>query len=733
LRDHLEEEQDLLRRLLQREGLASATAVLAPPQVEAQPLRTGAENYKAPRTTVEELLARIWADVLELARVGIHDDFFGLGGRSLRAAAMAARVEAALGVELPVRALFESPTIAELAESIELILREKELHEQLWEGNEAERLVRETSASPIPLFPLSYAQEQLWFLDRLQPESDFYNVALAWRIKGELDVPTLERSLQEVMRRHEVLRTCFVMDQDGVPRQKVIPDAVEFPLLRADLRQLEAGEKEQQARKILADEGAKPFDLGQVPLLRAALIRVGDREHILGLTLHHIVCDDWSFGVLWKELSRLYGSYEKGEESPMPELAMQYKDYATRQREWMRGAKFRQQMEYWKAQLQGMPEVLELPTDRRRPATQSFRGQIEQRALPAGLLESLNALGRQERTSLFMTLLAACQVLLMRYSGQEDFALGTVVANRNRTETQKLMGFFLSTLVVRANLRGQPTFRELLGRVRETALGAYANQDVPFEKLVEELAPNRDVSRAPLFQVAFTLVSVPTSRLELGGLESSEVTVAMDTSKFDLAMVVDEGKDSLTVALNYNTDLFEAPTIRRMLEHYERLLQAIIADPDQPVGELPMVGERELLRNTGPAADPAASSVLGEVRPSRKFVQPRTELEQTIASAWQAVLGVDRVGVHDNFFDLGGYSLLAVQLLVKLRTELAFDLELLHIFQFPTIDALVRFLQTGYNFDAKSRGTQERAGRQKNAVQKLRRMHTPWTETHSTE
>ena len=589
--------------------------------------------------------------------------------------------------------------------------------------------------SPTALFPLSCAQEQLWFLDRLQPGSDFYNVALAWRIKGEPNIPLLERCLHEVMRRHEALRTCFVLAPNGMPRQKIASDGLEVSLERFDLTEVDPSQKERQAKKILAQSGGEPFNLAKVPLLRGVMIRLGEREHILGLTLHHIVCDHWSFGVLWEELSTLYGAYETRQASPLPKLEMQYKDYALQQKEWMRGTKFREQMEFWKQYLTGVPQVINLPTDRPRPPTQTFRGQIVSRYMPDGLLESLRKLSRLEETSLFMTLLAACQVLLMRHSGQEDFAVGTVIANRNQTETQKLIGFFLSTLVIRANLQGQPTFRQVLRRVRESSLDAFANQEVPFEKLVEELAPNRDVSRTPLFQVAFTLVSTPTVRLELGSSEVSEISVELDSAKFDLTMVIDEGKESAGVALNYNSDLFEAATIRRMLEHYEHLLEAIVADANQPIWTLPMnrTSGTDFPRNASDAADVAVFPALGAERVSRALVLPRTELEQAIASAWQAVLGIDQVSVHDNFFDLGGYSLLAVQLLLRLHTELGLDLELLHLFQFPTIDSFVHFLHAGYNFEVKLRGTRERAGRQKSAVQKLRKEHTPWQKTHSME
>src|SRR6185437_8094075 len=362
-------------------------------------------------------------------------------------------------------------------------------------------------------------------------------------------------------------------------------------LAAMDLRTLEAGEREKQAKKVVTEEAGKAFDLGHAPLLRGVLVQTGDKEHVLVLTLHHIICDDWSLGVLIEELWKLYDAYGKGKESPLPELEMQYGDYALEQREWLRSGKFQQQMEYWKGELAGMPQVLELPTDYVRPAQETFNGGTEQRILSSNLLEGLNALGRVEKASLLMTTLAAFQVLLMRYSGQEDFGVGTVLANRKRKETKGLIGFFLNTLVIRANLGGEPTFRDVLRRVRESVLGGYENQDLAFEKLVEDLAPNRDVSRSPVFQVAFTLLRRAAGKSELKGLELVPFKLDPGTSKFDLILGVEEAGQSAAVNLNYAKDLFEVETMQQMLQHYERLLEGIVADADQPIWALPMMSE----------------------------------------------------------------------------------------------------------------------------------------------
>ena len=414
------------------------------------------------------------------------------------------------------------------------------------------------------LFPLSYQQEHLWFLDRFNPGTAFYNVPLTWRFKGDLDVARLERSLQEVVRRHEILRTCFVMDEHGKPMQKVVGERLDVRLTVTDLRPLEPDAREEQAKKIVAEESSAAFDLSRAPLLRGVLVRMGERDHILGLTLHHTICDEWSLGVLMEELEELYEAYGRGDESPLPELEMQYGDYALEQWEGLRGEKFQQQMEYWQKQLNRMPQVLELPTDHVRPAQQSFRGGVQARDLESDLLEGLNAMGRGEGASLFMTLLAAFQVLLMRYTGQEDFGVGTTITNRSRTNLHGLIGFFLNTLVIRANLGGGPTFREILRQVRHTALSAYEHQDLPFEKLVEELAPDRDLSRSPVVQVMFT-VRRPTDS-EFGPFQLSEFETDIRTSKFDLTMFVEESREP-KIALNFSTDIFETETIKRMLGH----------------------------------------------------------------------------------------------------------------------------------------------------------------------
>ncbi len=547
------------------------------------------EYIEAPWTAVEEQLAEIWAAVLEVTRVGRHGNFFDLGGHSLLAISMASRCRSVFGLDVPVRAIFESPTIAELAEVIELGLKSQERKP----GGDKEAIPTQRSSTPgSSVFPLSYQQEQLWFLDQFQPGSDFYNVPLAWRLKGDLDVPTLERSLREVVRRHEQLRTYFVMDQEKGLQQHVVGEKLDVRLPVMDLRHLAAGERERQAKKIIEEEAGRAFDLTQVPLWHGVLVRTEDREHVLGFTLHHILCDDWSLRILMSEWGKLYEAYGKGEESPLPELKMQYGEYALEQRERLSEGKFQQQMEYWKKQLKGMPQVLELPTDHVRPLRESFRGGTEQRILSSDLFEGLNRLGKEERASLFMTLLAACQVLLMRYTGQEDFGVGTVVANRDRAEMELIFGFFLNTLVMRANLGGEPTFREVLQRVRTAALAGYEHQEVSFEKLVEELAPDRDAGRTPMFQVLFTILG-EADKLEFGELELGGFEFDTGISKFDLVVSVQEAAQGAAVTINYSVDLFAVETIQRMLGHYEQLLKAVVENAAHGVWNLSLLTEAE--------------------------------------------------------------------------------------------------------------------------------------------
>ena len=539
------------------------------------------KGYVAPRTPVEEMIAEIWAEVLKLDTVGVHDNFFDLGGHSLLATQATSRICQALKVEVPLRALFERPTVAELAKRIEEAAREDE-----------------TPSTPplVPVsrdkdLPISFSQQRLWFLDQYEPNSSVYNIPSALRLRGSLNVAALEQSLNELIRRHESLRTTF-STVNAEPVQVFAP-SVEFALAVVDLRDHPESEREEEARQLAREEAGRPFDLARGPLFRSKLLRLDEDDYVLLLTMHHIVSDGWSTGVLYRELSVLYRAFVKGESSPLPELPIQYGDYAVWQRQWLQGKVLESQLSYWRKQLEDIPGVLNLPTDRPRPAVQSFRGKRQSIELSRELTQGLKALSRKQGVTLFMTLLVAFQTLLYRYSGQEDVVVGSPIANRNRAEMEGLIGFFVNTLVLRTDLSDTPTFRELLQRVRKTALEAYEHQDLPFEKLVEELQPERSLSHSPLFQVMFVLQNAPSTALTFEGLSASPVRIGAETAKFDLTLSMSETVEGLRGSLQYSTDLFDGATIARMSGHLQTLLEGIAANPDQRISQLPILTQAE--------------------------------------------------------------------------------------------------------------------------------------------
>ncbi|HEU0052909.1 MAG TPA: condensation domain-containing protein, partial [Longimicrobium sp.] len=428
------------------------------------------ETYLAPRTPVEEVLAGIWAEVLGVERVGVEESFFERGGHSLLATRVVSRIREVFGVEPPLRALFEGPTVAELAVRVEEMRRA-----------ELSVLPPVVPVERTGALPLSFAQERLWFLDRLEPGSAAYNLPTAWRLGGALDAAVLERALGEIVRRHEALRTTFA-EVDGSPVQVVAPfDGFALPV--EELSALGEADREAAVRHRAREEAARPFDLSAGPLFRAALLRLTADDHVLLLSMHHVVSDGWSTGVLFRELSALYEAYRAGRESPLAELPVQYADYAVWQREQLEGEVLERQLSYWRERLSGAPELLELPTDHPRPPVQSYRGASVPVELSPELLERLQALGRREGATLYMTLLSAFQVLLSKYSGSDDVVVGSPIAGRTRKEIEELIGFFVNSMVLRTDLSGDPSFREVLRRAREVTLGAYENQEVPFERL----------------------------------------------------------------------------------------------------------------------------------------------------------------------------------------------------------------------------------------------------------
>ncbi|MDT5268885.1 MAG: hypothetical protein QOH49_1071, partial [Acidobacteriota bacterium] len=540
--------------------------------------------FESPRTPVEDILASIYEQVLGVRDIGVHANFFELGGHSLLATQVVSRLNDAFNLEVPLHALFESPTVAALAEHVEAAIAGGRL-------SAAKPLVR----APRGVAPtLSYQQRRLWFLGQLEPEDPSYNMAGALRLKGPLDAGALEWSFNEVVSRHEALRTAFV-EVNGVPVPSVEP-VTRLTLPSYDLSALPEGAKQERLDAFLREEAERPFDLKRCPLLRLRLLRLAEDEHVLQLTMHHIISDGWSLGVLLRELKTFYESRTAGQPAELRELPVQYADYALWQRERLEGGELERQLAYWEARLAGLPEALELPTDRPRRPSPRRRGGVVEFSLPTGLTTSLKSLARREGATLFMTLLAGFEALLYRHTGQELFAVGTPVAGRGREEVRGLIGFFVNTLALRAEVSGGETFAELLGRVRGEALGGYGHQEAPFERVVERLSPARSLGRSPIFQVMLTLDNTPQEELKLGALRVERLPSDGGAAKYDLSLSLREEGGVLGAMLSYDAGLFDEATVRSLAERYEVLLEGAAADPARRISEVPLLTEEEAHR-----------------------------------------------------------------------------------------------------------------------------------------
>jgi acyl carrier protein len=532
------------------------------------------------RTPVEEIVAGIWSEVLRLPQVSSSENFFELGGHSLLATQILSRVREALGVELALRSMFEGPTVRQMAQQVEA---------ELQAGG-----VQSTTAIAVVdrsgELPLSYSQQRLWFLDQLSSGSTAYHIPLGMRLRGELNVGVLEQSIGEVIRRHEILRTRFPASE-GRPRQEIaVATAVRLALV--DLSGVSAEQRTAESERLAQAEGQRPFNLGTGPLVRLWLMKQGEQEHDLVCTLHHLVSDAWSLEVLTAEMTALYRSYGLGEPSPLPELPIQYADYAVWQRAGQQGAVLEKKLQYWREQLRGAPATLRLPQNRPRPAVPTFRGARQGVELTAELTAAVRELSRREGTTLFMTMLAGFLVLLHQYTGEEDIVVGSVIANREKAEVEQLIGFLANTLVLRTDLTGNPSFRELLGRVREVCLGAYAHQ-LPPEQLLEELQGEGGGSRQPLFQVWFQVERARREQLQLAGLEWSRLPLESGDTRFELSLVLEENDQQLSGTLEYDADTFSPKTITEMLKDYSALMERMAAKTDHGISTVSMTSSQE--------------------------------------------------------------------------------------------------------------------------------------------
>ena len=558
-------------------GKVNRKALPAPDQADL----TG-NAYTAPRTPEEELLAALWADVLNLEKVGVESSFFDLGGHSLLATQLISRVRDAFDVDIELRSLFEAPTIAQLAQEIDRVKK----------GGSAIMAPPIVPVDRNQLLPLSFSQQRLWFLDQLEPNSPVYNIPTALKLAGPLDVDALEKSIREIIKRHESLRTVFA-EEGGKPRQ-IINDTVDFRLEQTDLSPLPEAHRNEELKRLAEKDALSPFNLSTGPLFRAQLIKLENELHAVLFNMHHIIADGWSSGIIMNEMVQFYSAFSEGQPALLPPLEIQYPDFAFWQQNWLQGEVLKEQTRYWKEKLTGAPPLLELPTDRPRPAVQTFNGASESIELGAELSSALNKMSKEEGATLFMTLLASYTILLHRYSGQDDILTGTPIAGRTRSNLEKIIGFFVNTLIMRNDLSGNPEFTDLLMQVRETALGAYAHQDMPFEKLVEELQPRRDLSHSPLFQTAFVLQNIPADRaVRASDLTLEPLSAEGETAKYDLTLTMAEGADQIVGSMEYNTDLFDASTVRRMLRHFKTIMEAVTADPEIPIDHISLLEEKE--------------------------------------------------------------------------------------------------------------------------------------------
>ncbi|MEW6737787.1 MAG: condensation domain-containing protein, partial [Acidobacteriota bacterium] len=630
----------------------------------------------------EEVLAGIWIDLLSLEEVRRHDNFLELGGHSLLATQLISRIHNAFNVDLPVRAIFESATLSDLAGKIEALLG----------GSSTLPTIPIQPISRDQQLPLSFAQQRLWFLAQLEPGTTAYNMPVILRLKGKVDIIALEQSFNAIINRHEILRTRFDSIL-GIAQQIILPNLkLLIPVI--DLQQIPEQYRKQEVLRFISQEIQIPFDLAQAPLLRVKLLCLEDQEQVLLVIMHHIISDGWSVGIFFKEMAALYQAFANGRSLSLPPLPLQYADYAAWQRQWLQGEVLDIQLNYWKQQLADVVP-LQLPTDHPRPPIQTFLGAHFSLKLSNSLTKALKALSRGQEVTLFMTMTAAFNALLYHYTGQDIIFIGTPVANRTRSEFEELIGLFLNTLVIRTDLSGNPSFYQLLNQVRAVTIAAHAHQDLPFEKLVEALELQRDLSRTPLFQVMINMFDQRGSNITLPGLASETSYFPEAQSKFDLTLYIMADDDTISLGFTYNTTLFEEITIRKMAERFQTLLHSVVVSPDKPLSHWQIFTNIEI-------AHPQSKFI----QPGRSFIEfPREVIEETIASRFcrQVELTPDRLAIKtDQYYwtyaELHRRAVQIKQVLAARKIEAEERVALLYEFDAPMVAALLGVLMAGKTY-----------------------------------
>ena len=657
-------------------------------------------------STIEQTIAESWAELFGQARVGPDSNFFSLGGHSLMAIRCLSKIREKLPVALSLSDFFENATLAQQAALVRLRLYgagrtvsnlpakqstptgDHALPQAIEGPPRLQPIPPRARTSPCPLSP---GQRRIWFFVELAPGVPLYNESEAARLLGELNVDAMQQALDAIVARHEVLRTTIQRTEEGA--MSSVHESWPLRMKHIDLSGLPAAQREAEVERLLIDEPRRLYHLQSEPGIRLTLVHLGPREHVFILMMHHIICDRWSIDVVWRELAELYQAFACGTAPALPPLSIQNGDYAVWQVERLAKEGFAEELAYWEDNLRGAPDLLELPTDRPRPRVQSYQGARKRFRLDRALTEGLRDRSRQEKTSLFNIFVAALNTLLYCYTGSEDLVLGIPVADRERRELQSLIGYLIDTHALRTKLSGRMTFRELLARVQTGLVALYRHREIPFDQVVSKLHQNRDLSHSPLFQVMINGQgrSLRPFIDDAHGLVGEALLTHNNTSKFDLTLFLNDSDDDLWLEAEYSTDLFDEERIRRMLGHYQTLLEAVVADPDQCLADmlpaafvtlekLPLPSNGTLDREALPAPEERSPELEGS------YVAPRTPTEEVLARIWCELFNLEQVGIHDNFFELGGHSFLAVQLQLHIRRVLEIEMPLAVIYLGPTIE-----------------------------------------------